>query len=47
MLARDFEFAATACTLRVVVRDAASGKLGSVTIRTDRLEPLPRSTESR
>jgi len=41
MLARDFEYAATAYTLRVVVRDAASGRLGSVSIRTDRLEPLP------
>jgi VWFA-related protein len=40
MLARDFDYATTAYSLRVVVRDAASGKLGSVTIRTDRLEPL-------
>jgi hypothetical protein len=40
MMVKDLNRAAAAYKLRVVVRDVASGNVGSVSIRTDTIQPL-------
>jgi VWFA-related protein len=40
IMVKDFDRAAAAQGLRVVVRDVASGNVGSVSIRTDTIQPL-------
>jgi len=39
IMVKDFDRAAAAYKLRVVVRDVASGNVGSVSIRTDTIQP--------
>ncbi len=44
IMVKNFDYAATAYKLKVVVRDAPSGNVGSVNIRTDGLSPPAPST---
>ncbi len=41
IMVKDLDFAAAAYKLKVVVRDAASGNVGSINVRTDKLQPVP------